>query len=187
LLQRIRSGDADGWRRVVDLYAPLVFHWCRRWGVHGPDAEDVAQEVFAAAAQSIQQFQRERTGDTFRGWLRGITRHKVGEFWRRHGRQPKALGGSDAYHHLQEIPEPDADSGENAEEADQLSALFHRALEQIRGGFEQRTWQAFWRVTVDGQATADVAGELGMSVNGVRVAKWRVLSRLRTELGDLTQ
>ena len=72
----------------------------------------------------------------------------------KHGRQPEALGGSDAYQHLQEIPEADTDSGENAEEADQLSALFHRALEQIRDGFEQRTWQAFWRVTVDGASSA---------------------------------
>ena len=39
LLQRIRAGDGEAWRRMVDLYTPLVYHWCQRWGVHGPDAD----------------------------------------------------------------------------------------------------------------------------------------------------
>jgi len=37
--------------------------------------EDVAQEVFRVAAASIEKFRRERPGDSFRGWLRGITRN----------------------------------------------------------------------------------------------------------------
>ena len=35
LLERVRAGDADGWRRLVALYRPLVFHWCQRGGVSG--------------------------------------------------------------------------------------------------------------------------------------------------------
>ena len=31
-------------------------------------------------------------------------------------------------------------------------ALLHRALDVIRGEFEPRTWQAFWRTAVDGRA-----------------------------------
>jgi len=60
-----------------------------------------------------------------------------------------------------------------------------RALELIRAEFEDRTWQAFWRVTVDGQPTKDVAQELGVTPSAVRLAKSRVLRRLREELGDL--
>jgi RNA polymerase sigma-70 factor (ECF subfamily) len=185
LLQRIRNGDSSGWQRVVELYSPLVYHWCRRWGVEGADADDVQQEVFQAAAQSIGTFRREREGDTFRGWLRAITRNKVLVFWRSRGRQPEAEGGSDAYKLLQEVPERDVEIAEDPEDADQVSALFHRALGQLRGEFEHRTWQAFWRVTVDNQASVDVASELGMTANAVRMAKSRVLRRLREELGDL--
>ena len=54
-----------------------------------------------------------------------------------------------------------------------------------RAEFEERTWQAFWRVTVEGQDTAEVAAQLGISANGVRQAKSRVLRRLREELGEL--
>src|SRR5437588_13841 len=88
LLQRIRDGDSTGWSRVVELYSPLVYHWCRRWGVEGADADDVLQEVFHAAAQGINNFRRERAGDTFRGWLRAIAHHKVQSFWRGRSRDP---------------------------------------------------------------------------------------------------
>jgi RNA polymerase sigma-70 factor (ECF subfamily) len=187
LLQRIRNGDASGWHRVVDLYSPLVHYWCRRWGVDGADADDVLQEVFAAAAQSITAFRREREGDTFRGWLRVIARNRVLAFWRSRNRHPEAVGGSDPWQRLQEIPEPTPDTPDDSEEAGQFSALVQRAMTLLRNEFEDRTWQAFWRVTADGRAVADVAAELGMSANAVRMAKSRVLRRLREELGDLVE
>jgi RNA polymerase sigma-70 factor (ECF subfamily) len=185
LLQRIRDGDATGWRRVVDLYSPLVLYWCGRWGITGADADDVMQEVFKAASQSIGNFRRERPGDTFRGWLRVITRHRVLTFWREHHRQPEAAGGSEAWQHLENLPSDDTGEPEDAEEADQFSAVVRRALNLLRGEFEPRTWQAFWSVTVDGRQTVEVAAELGMSGNAVRMAKSRVMRRLREELGDL--
>ena len=101
LLERIRNGDADGWRRVVGLYRPLVAHWCGRWGVQGADADDLVQEVFQAALLGLANFRRDREGDTFRGWLRGITRNQVLAFWRAHGRRPEAVGGSEALRQLQ--------------------------------------------------------------------------------------
>jgi RNA polymerase sigma-70 factor (ECF subfamily) len=187
LLQRIRDGDNSGWQRVVDLYAPLVRHWCRRWGVEGADADDVAQEVFRAAAQSITTFRREHAGDTFRGWLRAITRHRVLAFCRGRQHRPEAAGGSTAQQRLQEIPEPEAVAPDDAGEAEQFSALVRRALVQLRGEFEPKTWQAFWRTAVDEQPSAGVAAELGMTANAVRMSKSRVLHRLREELGDLVE
>jgi RNA polymerase sigma-70 factor (ECF subfamily) len=182
LLQRIRDGDSSGWRRVVALYAPLLQHWCRRWGVQGADADDLVQEVFHAAAQSIVNFRREHSTDTFRGWLRTITRYKVLDFWRSHERRPEAFGGSEALQRLQQVPEIEADDPDDAE---QSSAVFHRALGLLQGEFEQRTWQAFWRATVDGLSAPEVAAELGMTASAVRMAKSRILRRLREELGDL--
>jgi RNA polymerase sigma-70 factor (ECF subfamily) len=51
--------------------------------------------------------------------------------------------------------------------------------------FQGPTWTAFLRVVVDGAAAAVVAAELNMTVNAVRLARGRVLRRLREELGDL--
>lgn len=182
LLERVRANDAEAWRRLVTLYQPLIRFWGTRGGIPTADVEDVCQEVFAAAASSLGGFRRDRPGDTFRGWLRGVTRNQVLLYFRRNRGRTLAEGGSDAWDRLQEVADPLPGPGEEADEAGQL---YLRALEQVRGHFDERTWQAFWRTAIDGRSPTDVAGELGMTAGNIRQAKSRVLRRIRQELGDL--
>ena len=178
LLRRVKANDADAWRRFVDLYGALVYYWCRRAGLMPEDAADVVQEVFGALASAISGFRKERPGDTFRGWLWTIARNKIRDHFRARGNGPEAAGGSDAQQQLLQVPEPNADISV-AE-----SLLPQRALELIESEFEKRTWQAFWRATVEGQSAAEIAGDLGMTKNAVRQAKFRVLRKLRDDLAD---
>src|SRR5262249_24710383 len=97
LLQRARGNDPDAWSRLFRLYRPCVLYWCGRWGVPAQDGEDVAQEVSRAAAAGLGEFRRDRPGDSFRGWLRGITRNMVLQYFRRADSQAVAAGGSEAY------------------------------------------------------------------------------------------
>src|SRR5262249_49272067 len=114
--------------------------------------------------------------------LRTITRNKMTDHFRRRRREPPGVGGSEARALLTQLPEVTPPEDAPADCAER--ALIRRALEMIRGEFEPRTWQAFWRTAVDGRPAPDVGAELGMSPGGVRVAKSRVLHRLRTQLGD---
>ncbi len=184
LLQRARGRDPDAWERMVALYGPLVLGWCRAWGLRDDDADDVFQEVFQSVAVHLAGFQRDRTGDTFRGWLRTITRNKVNDLFRRREKEPDGVGGSEARNQLAEIAEPPPEEPASAPDPAETE-LLHRALAMIRAEFEPRTWEAFWQTVVEGRAAADVAADLGMSPGAVRVAKSRVLHRLRTDLGDL--
>jgi len=168
---------------MVELYTPLVQHWCARGGVRGADAEDVLQEVFQAAARGLSSFRREKAGDTFRGWLRGITRNLVLLHFRRAGRQPRARGGSDAFVQLQEVADAAALPDEDPEP--EISALYRRALELVRAEFEERTWNAFWLTVVESRAPDEIAVGLGVTPAAVRKAKSRVLRRLKEEVGDL--
>jgi RNA polymerase sigma-70 factor (ECF subfamily) len=181
LLERIRCRDEEAWRKLLHIYAPLVDRWCALKGVHGPDAEDVRQEVFRAVASSLDNFHRDRHGDTFRGWLRGITRNKILDCFRRRQAQPEARGGTDSLRQLQQLPE--ADLPDDSEE--EIGALYRRALELVRSEFEERTWAAFWRAAVECQNVANIAADLGVTPATVRKAKSRVLHRLRQEIGDL--
>ena len=187
LLERARAADAAAWERLVTLYAPLVAHWCRRWALPEQDLADVLQDVFQAVAASLGRFRKERAGDTFRGWLRTITHNKVRDHWRRLGREPGGIGGSDAQRRLAQLPVPPPPDEDSTAPQTEERGLFFRALEMIRGEFEERTWLAFWRTTVDDRAPRDVAAELSMTPGAVRVAKSRVLHRLREELGDLIE
>jgi RNA polymerase sigma-70 factor, ECF subfamily len=191
LLADARHDDRAAWARLVTLYAPLVATWCRRMGVVEQDVVDVLQEVFAAVACKLSGFRKEQPQDTFRGWLSTITRNKVRDYYRRRADQPDATGGTEASRRLAQVPDiatPVQDCDAVANDGDcrlAFSGVLSRALESIRGEFHEPTWQAFWSVAVEGRAAADVASELGMQPGAVRVAKSRVLSRLRRELGDV--
>jgi RNA polymerase sigma-70 factor (ECF subfamily) len=184
LLGRVRANDADAWARLVHLYTPLVRYWCLRGRLQEADADDVIQEVFRAAFAALPDFRRDRPGDTFRGWLRVITRNMLALHFRRKGRSPSAAGGSDAFVRLQEVADPQVDLPED-DSRQQLQGLYVRALELVRAEFEERTWQMFWLTVVDGRAPADVATQFGVTPVAVRKAKSRVLQRLRAEIGDL--
>ena len=182
LIEAARARDPAAWERMVALYAPLVLHWCRQWGLQEEDAADVFQDVFHAVAAHIAGFRKNSARDTFRGWLRTITQNKVNDAFRRRRREPPGVGGSEAQAQLTQLPEPTPLDGDDSDVA--VSALLRRGLDLIRGEFEPKTWQAFWLTAVEGRAANDVAAELGMSGGAVRVAKSRVLHRLRAALGD---
>ncbi|HET6882545.1 MAG TPA: sigma-70 family RNA polymerase sigma factor [Pirellulales bacterium] len=180
LIGRVQGDDPDAWNRLVKLYGPLMERWCRRWGLQSQDAADVLQEVFQSLALHVREFRKQRAHDTFRGWLRVITRNKVLDHFRRLGREPAGAGGSEALRRLGGIAGAAADDADE-DAADDLLVL-HRALDLIRHEFAENTWQAFWRTTIDDLPAPEVAAELAMTSGAVRVAKSRVLKRLRAIL-----
>jgi RNA polymerase sigma-70 factor (ECF subfamily) len=186
LLERARAADQRAWQRLEFLYKPLVFYWCGRGGVTGADAEDVAQEVFQAVSVGLDGFHRDRPTDTFRGWLRGITRHKVLDFHRGRARHPSASGGTTAHQQLQQVADPAA-SLEDDDPTQQTTWLYQRAMELVRSEFEMKTWQIFWRAAVAGHPVDMIAHDFGVTPAAVRKAKSRVLHRLKDEMGDLIE
>lgn len=183
LIERVQARDERAWRQLVTLYGPLVNYWILRSGVRRDDCPDVFQDVFGAVARSMERFRKDQPGSTFRGWLRTITRNKVVDFVRARGDKADAAGGSTARASLEQQPWPDDERSE-ATEVDAVRQLRLRALELVKGEFEPRTWDAFWRVEIEGQDVKDVAADLGVSASAVRLYKARILKRLREELGE---
>ena len=138
------------------------------------DAPDVVQEVFAALAVHIDDFRRERPGDSFAAWLRTITQNKIRDHFRaRHGRAA-AEGGTEAQQRLSNWPN-----------------LPNRPRPATRGRCEvwscRSAWNWFGRSSsrgpgrpfgawpIERQPPVQVANELGMSIQAVYQAKSRVL------------
>jgi RNA polymerase sigma-70 factor (ECF subfamily) len=186
LIRRAQQADPAAWERLTQLYGPVVYGWARRAGLQPPDASDVMQDVFHLLASKLRAFQRRNEKDSFRGWLWTITRNKVRDQFRRQNRQADAIGGSTAYQNLQQLADtpPEAQSNDGVAE---LNGIRRRALELVSGEFESRTWQAFWRATIEGDAPADIAADLGISVWAVYKARSRVLQRLREEFAELME
>lgn len=80
LIQRIRKGDSDAVAEVYQRYAPIV--WRYVFSRTGPDthaAQDVLSETFLAAMTSLKNG---AVADSVAGWLTGIARHKVADWFR---------------------------------------------------------------------------------------------------------
>lgn len=179
LLRRLREPQADtAWHRFVELYAPLIFHWGRQQGLDATDAADLVQEVLAVLVEALPKFEYDRS-QRFRGWLRTVTINKVRDFQRRGRLRPAATDPQ------QLDRTPATDDGDLFEEKEYRGFLVHRALELMRGEFRDETWQACWKQVVDGRKAADVAREMGITLNLAYLCKSRVLGRLREELDGL--
>jgi RNA polymerase sigma-70 factor (ECF subfamily) len=181
LLERARAADQDAWQRLVSLYSPLVFSWLRRAGMGEADATDQLQEVWQSVFGALDRFQRDADKGTFRGWLWTVARNKMRDHFRAQQGKPIASGGTDACQMFQNVPEQEPTDESGVED----HRLLHGALQLIRAEFEDRTWQAFWGMAVDGRSAADVGSELGLAANAVHQAKFRVLRRLRQEMAGL--
>jgi RNA polymerase sigma-70 factor (ECF subfamily) len=176
LLARIRDPqDHAAWQRFVDLYGSLIYQFLRRRGVQDADAADLTQEVFQSVARAAGKLAYDPRQGTFRGWLYTVTRNKLYDFLEKGRRHPAGSGDTASQRRLEAEP-ADADKTLWGQEYERQ--LFHWAAEQVRGGFAEPTWQAFWQTAVEGRPAAEVAADLGLSVGAVYVAKSRVLARL---------
>ena len=182
LLERAREHDEHAWERLTALYAPLVYRVCRVANVAPHDAADVVQEVFTAASRSLGTFHRDQPGDSFRGWLLTVAKNKIRDHFRRRAKSPPAAGGTAMQLQIQQVPELTWEKSGDGSQFDSDANLMRRAIDLVRDDFADKTWQAFWKTTIEGCDPQDVAQQLGISKSSVYQAKTRVLRRIREEL-----
>lgn len=178
LIERLQQpDDSRAWAQFVDLYTPLLISWIRKFRVPDADRADVIQDIFLALVRGLPAFCRD-PNQRFRGYLFQVAKSKVIDRlrtrWQTHS--PEQL--------------PDELAGPTAEieafiDADYRNYLVRRAARVMQAEFEPATWQAFWAVVVEDRKPADVAAELGLSIESVYQAKSRLLRRLRRELDGL--
>jgi RNA polymerase sigma-70 factor (ECF subfamily) len=184
LLERLAGAPTDDdWRRLVELYQPLLRAWMTRAGVPATDSDDLSQEVLLVVFREVGGFDRRGPG-AFRSWLCTILTHRVRDYFRARQYRPVAAGGSDFLRLLDELEQPgSALSRQWDREHDEHVAA--SLLRRVERDFAPATWQAFCRHVLQREPAAVVAGELGLSLNSVLLAKSRVLKRLRQELAGL--
>jgi len=182
LLLRIRDArDARAWSQFVDLYAPLIHEFARKYGLQEADAADVNQEVLGAIAQAVKGLDYDPRLGSFRGWLYTVVRNQVKKTLGRRKAHQCGAGGTEAQMLLEQQLSPEKD--ETAEwNADYERRLFTHAATQVRGDFQETTWQAFWLTGVEGKSAKEVAELLSLTVAAVYLAKARVMARLKEQI-----
>ena len=177
LLLRIRDpSDGEAWNEFAGIYTPLIHRYCQRRGLQDADAADVDQEVMLAVSRAIGRFELKPIKGAFRSWLFKITHNTYADFLDRRNREPQGSGGSTIQRIVEAQPDPDM---EDLWKREYQRWMFDWACSQVRGEFEESTWQSFWRTAVDNLKSDEVARALGISLGAVYIAKSRVLARLK--------
>jgi len=183
LLRRLKSPQADmAWQRFVDLYGPLIFYWGRQRGLEPADAADLLQDVLSDLIVKLRDFEYDAS-QRFRGWLRTIVVNRASNMRRRNQLAPQ----TGQHTKLLLVVDVEQDKDDLLAETQYRCHIAKQALKLLQANFNKSTWQAGWKQIVEKRTAADVASELGLSVNAAYLAKSRVLARLRHELQGLVE
>jgi RNA polymerase sigma-70 factor (ECF subfamily) len=184
LLKRAKaSGDDTSWRRLTELYAPLIRNWVRPYVAQPADADDVVQDVMIVLFDELPRFEHNGRPGAFRSWLRAIAVNRLRNYWYCR-RGPQGSGTLSVMEQLEQLENP-ASPLSRAWDDEHDRHVTDELLESIRIEFQPATWHAFLATTRDGRPAQDVAAELGLSVNAVLIAKSRVIKRLRQKASGL--
>jgi RNA polymerase sigma factor (sigma-70 family) len=88
LVHRCRAGDQSAWNELVERFSRYVYAICSQgFRLHGHDAEDVFQEVFARVYEHLDRL---RSDDAIRPWIAQLTRRLCIDRLRAGGREAPA-------------------------------------------------------------------------------------------------
>jgi RNA polymerase sigma-70 factor (ECF subfamily) len=177
LIIDLKQNLGDAWDRLDALYVPMLKSFLSRQQVNTSHVEDIVQDVMVVLLRRLPEFQRRRTG-SFRTWLRQIAVNCLHEHRRRRRHEASGCGGDDLQEMLLQLADP-------ASELTHLWNTEHRrhvmryAVTQAKRFFSPQTWIAFEKTALDDEDCANVARQLGISVNAIYIARSRVVAKLR--------
>jgi RNA polymerase sigma factor (sigma-70 family) len=161
--------------RFEDIYrehVTPVWRYVRLRVPSDSDAEDVTSQVFEKALTSWPSYDVAR--GSVGGWLVGIARHVVADWWRKHGRElPVDHLGDRIEEAAEDDPEGDALRRLGADDVRrQLGVLTAREREAValRFGSELNS--------------SEVAAVLGVTPSAARMLVHRAINRLREVMRD---
>ena len=175
LVVGLKAISQERWLEFVQVYIPLVRYWVCQDGVPASALDDVIQECLTSFYTSISSFERQPT-KKFRGWLRTIVKRRVADHFRGNSKDPMRF--------LDELNDfPDTLENDVPEELPEEQVVYReaalRACEIVRQTVAEKTWTMFWQSVVEQRPTAAIAREFNTSTDNVRVAKYRVLNKLK--------
>jgi RNA polymerase sigma-70 factor, ECF subfamily len=88
ILDAIARGESGAFMQVVQMHGLMLRSFIGAQVFNASDVDDLAQESFIAAYQSLHHYRR---GEDFGAWLRGIARNKVLMYFRSSQRRVNAV------------------------------------------------------------------------------------------------
>jgi RNA polymerase sigma factor (sigma-70 family) len=183
LLKRVADwADHRAWGEFFEAYDPLICCWCRGYGLDESLLGDLCQGIWIELADRMRTYQYD-PGRTFRGWLRQFCHSRAVDLIRRRRTEHDRFLADQADTELLLAVDDfvdEEDQGSNSRRSFLLSQAEQVQL-AVKARVGSQTWQAFWRIAVEGCSFRETARDLGMTYAAVFAAHKRVARMLRAE------
>jgi RNA polymerase sigma factor (sigma-70 family) len=176
------ESNQDVWIGFDARYRPIVEGVARRLGLPQEDAADVAQETLTVFVRDYRRGLYQRGRGRLRTWIMTIARNRAIDLLRARARASPALGDSALINIPSEALTHSA--WQEEEERTIFDAAYKELLETTRA--DPATLRVFELTALQGLSNEGAAAECGMSVEQVRLAKHRIMNRLRETVEQLT-
>lgn len=165
-------------RTVVEAYQEKVRNTCFRY-LHNPeDADDVAQEVFVEAYESLDHFREESRLST---WIYRIAVNKCIDFIRRKNRKKRFAQLISIFgvgRHTTDIPDPGGRDPHADLEIRERNATLNQVLDSLPDN--QKT--AILLSTYEGLSNKELASVMSLSLTAAEALLHRAKSNLKKQL-----
>lgn len=170
LVSAVLRGDRKATADFVSYCADQVYSYVRsRLAPRYDQIDDLVQEVFLAAWKSLPQYRGE---GALRGWIMGIARHKIEDYYRRCLRGPESLEDTDPVaDHVATLPD-----FHEVLDRDQLRRRTLRILQELPEHYRLVLMWRYW----ERASARDMALKTGKTEKAIE----RLLARARTEFRE---
>jgi RNA polymerase sigma-70 factor (ECF subfamily) len=182
LITRFKGGSMEAMEKIVERYERGLFNFGLRVCGQSEDAEDIMQETFLNAFQSLKDFREETK---LKNWLYRIASHACYRKRRKKKFEPDrelsldALVPSDGGNGGYEIPDWSNDPAENL-----LRSELKQVIKDAIQGLPPKYRLVFSLRDMEGFSTEETAGILGISLQSTKTRLHRARLFLRKEISE---
>jgi RNA polymerase sigma-70 factor (ECF subfamily) len=182
MVARVRGGDQEAFRVLVDRHSRAVFRLAYRLTGHEHDAEDVVQDTFLRAYRQIGQFESRAS---FATWLYRIAFNCAHDLLRQRPRAGtrKSLDDDGEGEAIQIAdPSPAANPAQQLE-GRRLSERLRAAMDELSG--QERA--AFVMRHYDGMSIEEIGQALDLKTSAAKHSVFRAVHKLRRALDPVAE
>lgn len=167
LVAAVLRKDRKATAEFVALHADPIYNFVWHRLIPRTDlAEDLVQDVFVAALESLPKFQGT---SSLRSWLLGIARHKVEDYYRRRLREAESIDGEDG----EPLPIPVHPEFDELVDQKRLAERIQRVLKSLPDAYSMAILWRYW----ENRSAAEMAAQTGRTEKAVE----RLLARAREQ------
>lgn len=174
IINKVLEGNRNLYRKLVDRYAPIVFHVVRGFVKDEEEVQELAQQIFVKTYEKLESFNYE---SKFSSWLYMIAKNHCRDYAKNIRRNNKRFSEMESFELESKMAQKN--TAEDEIEVKEQSAMLNKALGKINPEYAE----AFLMKYRDDMTYKAMASRLDVTVSALKVR----VHRARKELKEIME